>query len=81
MTKRAQDVPEGAVTEENLVNEEPTNEAPSGEEIEVDEDAETTADEVLAGKWGRGNRRNKKLEDAGKNVKAVLEAVRRRLND
>lgn len=39
------------------------------------EDVVTVAKEVLAGHWGRGNRRNKRLEDAGFNPAEVNAAV------
>jgi CW_7 repeat len=53
-------------------------------EIEETENKETenksvedVAKEVVAGHWGRGNKRKKKLEDAGYDVKAVDEEVSR----
>jgi CW_7 repeat len=76
------DEPEGAIGPEDLVQPETTYEVPDARpkvEHEVS-DVSDIAVEVMAGKWGTGQDRRKRLSDAGYNVKEVEDEVVRRLN-
>ncbi len=76
---RPEDVPEGAVTEENLVKEKPEPKK-SGDSAVKKMDLSEVAFEVRSGKWGVGQERRKKLSEAGYNVKEVEAEVTKQLN-
>jgi hypothetical protein len=76
------DEPEGAIGPEDLVQPETTYEVPDARpkvEREVS-DVSDVAKRVIAGEFGVGQDRRKRLSDAGYNVKEVEDEVVRRLN-
>jgi hypothetical protein len=77
---REQDKPEGAISEENLVQEPPPEEKPDDKKV-TKSDLKKIALEVREGKWGVGQERRKKLDDAGYNAKDVEDEVTRQLNE
>ncbi len=49
-------------------------------EVEIDPAVDTVARQVLAGQWGRGQNRNKRLEASGHNVEAVDARIKQIIN-
>lgn len=66
------------MTEEDPTQELDAIDIPKEDEVETTQPSvETIAREVIAGHWGRGHVRDKRLEDAGHDVKAVKAEVAR----
>lgn len=84
---RDEDRPEGAITDAELVQpDEVVGEVDEDEEVEVvdDDDSKSlsnVAQEVREGKWGQGQERRRKLEDAGFDPNEVEAEVTRLLNE
>lgn len=58
----------------------PVPEEPTPESNTDSSTTEQIAREVIAGRWGRGNNRKKRLEDAGYNVETVNAKITEILN-
>lgn len=80
---REQDVPEGSISSEDLVQE-PVNEDDSSESEESSAvtkmDISEVALEVRKGEWGKGQERRRRLSEAGYDVREVEAEVTRQLN-
>jgi CW_7 repeat len=66
--KRPKDKPEGAIEEENLVQEKP------------DKDLSGIVLEVREGKWGKGQERRKRLAEAGHDFREIEAEIVKQLN-
>lgn len=79
---RPEDKPEGAIGPEDLVGvEEAAEEAKTEEDKEENNSLDEVAQQVIAGEWGVGQERRRRLSEAGHDVQEVEARVTKLLND